>query len=75
MTDEIDQVNQNDDQLLKHQLAIIFEYLINIAQFDLPYILVLLDKTDNMIGGGAASRKRVSDVRHPLIFTHLRGHY
>ena len=50
MADDTDQVNQSDQQLLQRQFATVFEQLINIAQFELPFVLVLLDDTDNVIG-------------------------
>ena len=50
MADDTDQVNQSDEQLMQSQLATVFEYLINIARFALPFVLVPLDDTDNVIG-------------------------
>ncbi len=50
MADDTDQVNQSDQQLLQRQFATVFEQLINIARFELPFVLVLLDDTDNVIG-------------------------
>ena len=40
MADDIDQVNQNDEQLMQRQFATVFEQLINIARFELPFVLV-----------------------------------
>jgi len=50
MADDTDQVNPSDGQLMQRQFAIVFEHLINVTQFDLPFVLVLLDDTDNVIG-------------------------
>ena len=50
MEDDTDQGNQTDQQLLQRQFTTVFEQLINIAQFALPFIVVLLDDTDNVIG-------------------------
>ncbi len=50
MADDADQVNQTDQQLLQRQFTTVFEHLINVTQFDLPFVLVLLDDTDNVIG-------------------------
>ncbi len=50
MADDTDQVNQSDEQLMQRQFATVFEQLINLAQFELPFVLVLLDDTDNVIG-------------------------
>ncbi len=43
MADDTDQVNQGDQQLLPRQFTTVFEYLINVSGFELPFILVLLD--------------------------------
>ena len=50
MADDTEQIEQNDEQLLQSQLATVCEHLINIAQFELPFVLVLLDAYDNVIG-------------------------
>ena len=46
MPDDTDQANQSDPQLLPRQFAIVFEYLINVSGFELPFIFVLLDADD-----------------------------
>ena len=46
MADDTDQANQDDPQLLPRQFAIVFEYLINVSGFELPFIFVLLDVDD-----------------------------
>ena len=50
MADDTDQVNQSDEQLMQRQFATVFEQLINLAQFELPFVLVLIDDTYNVIG-------------------------
>ena len=50
MADDTDQGNQTDQELLQRQFAAVFEQLLNIARFALPFVLVLLDDTDNVIG-------------------------
>lgn len=50
MADDTDQVNQSDPQLLPPQFTTAFEYLINVSGFELPFILVLLDADDCVIG-------------------------
>ena len=50
MTEETDQVNETDEQPLQRQFATVFEHLINVSRFESPYILVLLDADDNVIG-------------------------
>ena len=43
MADDTDQANQSDQQLLQRQFTTVFEYLINVSGFELPFIFVLLD--------------------------------
>ncbi len=50
MADDMDQANQSGEQSMQSQFATVFEHLINVTQFDLPFVLVLLDDTDNVIG-------------------------
>ncbi len=50
MADDSEQTDQSDQQLLQRQFAAVFEQLLNIARFALPFVLVLLDDTDNVIG-------------------------
>jgi hypothetical protein len=66
-------VNQNDDQLLKHQFTIIFEHLINIAQFELPYVLVLLDTADNVIGNKIVGSDENANVLSAVDFMSSEG--
>jgi len=49
MTDDTDQANQSDPQLLPRQFTTVFEYLINVSGFELPFILVLLDADDIVV--------------------------
>jgi hypothetical protein len=53
VADETDQGNQSDEQCMHRQFATVFEQLINLARFTLPFVLVLLDDTDNVIGSQA----------------------
>ena len=50
MEDDTDQVSQDDPQLLPPQFTTVFEYLINVSGFELPFILVLLDANNSVIG-------------------------
>jgi len=43
---DTDQANQSDPHLLPRQFATVFEYLINVSGFELPFIFVLLDVDD-----------------------------
>ena len=49
MADDTDQANPSDPQLLLHQFTTVFEYLLNVAGFELPFILVLLDDDDIVV--------------------------
>ncbi len=50
MADDTDQGNQTDQELLQRQFTTVFEHLINVSRFELPYILVLLDADDDVVG-------------------------
>ncbi len=50
MADDTEQANQSGEQSMQSQFATVFEQLINIARFELPFVLVLLDDTDNVLG-------------------------
>ena len=43
MADDTDQANQSEPQPLPGQFTTVFEYLINVSGFELPFIFVLLD--------------------------------
>jgi hypothetical protein len=49
VADDTDQVSQDDQQLLPRQFTTVFEYLINVSGFELPFIVVLLDADDIVI--------------------------
>jgi hypothetical protein len=49
MADDTDQANPSDPQLLLRQFTTVFEYLLNVSGFELPFILVLLDDDDIVI--------------------------
>jgi hypothetical protein len=49
VADDTDQVNQDDQQLLPRQFTTVFEYLINVSGFELPFIVVLLDGEDIVV--------------------------
>ena len=50
MAHDTEEVNQDDQQLLPRQFTTVFEYLINVSGFELPFILVLLDANDSVVG-------------------------
>ena len=49
MADDTDQANPSYPQLLLRQFTTVFEYLLNVAGFELPFILVLLDDDDIVV--------------------------
>jgi hypothetical protein len=49
VADNIDRVSQDDQHLLPRQLTTVFEYLINVSGFELPFILMLLDADDLIV--------------------------
>ena len=50
VADATNPMNQSDDQLLQRQFTSVFEYLINVSGFELPFTLVLLDADDSVVG-------------------------
>jgi hypothetical protein len=74
MTDDSEQTDKNNDRrLLKHQFTLIFEYLINISRFDPPYILVLLDAADNVIGNKIVQSDEDKSVLSATDFVSSKG--
>jgi hypothetical protein len=47
---DTEEVNQDDQQLLPRPFTTVFEYLINVSGFELPFVLVLLDASDSVVG-------------------------
>jgi hypothetical protein len=50
VVDDTDQVSQDDQQLLPRPFTTLFEYLINVSGFELPFIVLLLDASDSVVG-------------------------
>ena len=50
VADATNPMDQSDDHLLQRQFTTVFEYLINVSGFELPFILVLLDADDSVVG-------------------------
>ena len=50
MADDTDQGNQSYPYLLPGQFTTVFEYLINVSGFELPFILVFLDANGSVVG-------------------------
>ena len=50
MADDTEHMNQSDQDLLERQFTTVFEHLINVLRFKLPFILMLLDSDDTIVG-------------------------
>ena len=62
MADATNPMDPNDDHLLQRQFTTVFEYLINVSGFELPFTLVLLDADDSVVGSkiiGSAEHEEV----------------
>ena len=73
MADDIDQVNQNDPQLLPHQFTTVFEYLINVSGFELPFILVILDADDIVVRNKIVQNSENENVLSAMDFVCSEG--
>jgi len=73
MADDTDQVNQSDPQLLPHPFTTVFEYLINVSGFELPFILVLLDADDSVIGNKIVQNSEHETVLSAMDFVCSEG--
>ena len=49
MADATNPMDQSDEHLLQRQFTTVFEYLINVSGFELPFIFVLLDADDIVV--------------------------
>jgi hypothetical protein len=50
VADATNPMDQSDEHLLQRQFTTVFEYLINVSGFELPFTLVLLDADDSVVG-------------------------
>jgi hypothetical protein len=66
-------VNQSDQQLLQSQFATVFEHLLNVARFELPFILVLLDADDNVVGNKIVQSGENENVLSAMDFVCSEG--
>jgi hypothetical protein len=74
VADDTEQIDQNDDQqLLERQFTTVFEHLINIAQFELPFILVLLDSDDTVVGNKVVQIGENKNVLSAVDFVSSEG--
>ena len=73
MADDTDQANQSDPQLLPRQFTTVFEYLINVSGFELPFILVLLDADDLVVGNKIVRNSENENVLSAIDFVCSEG--
>jgi hypothetical protein len=73
MADDTDQANQSDPQLLPRQFTTVFEYLINVSGFELPFTLVLLDANDSVVGSKIIQSGEHENVLSAIDFIRSEG--
>lgn len=73
MADDTDQANPSDPQLLLRQFTTVFEYLLNVAGFELPFILVLLDANDSVVGNAIVQSGENENVLSAMEFVCSEG--
>ena len=64
MADATNPMGQSDEYLLQRQFTTVFEYLIYVSGFELPFILVLLDADDSVVG-----RKIIRNGEHEVVLS------
>jgi hypothetical protein len=62
VADATNPMDQSDEHLLQRQFTTVFEYLINVSGFELPFILVLLDADDSVVGSKIIRNGEHEDV-------------
>jgi hypothetical protein len=73
MADDTDQANQSDPQLLPCQFTAVFEYLINVSGFELPFISVLLDDDDIVVRNKIVQSSENENVLSAMDFVCSEG--
>ena len=73
MADDTDQVNQDAQHLLPPQFTAVFEYLINVSGFELPFIVVLLDAEDIVVRNTITQSSENENVLSALDFVCSEG--
>jgi hypothetical protein len=71
--DDTDQMNQSDEQLLQSQFATVCEQLISVARFELPFVLVILDADDNVVGNKIVQGGEKKNVLTAIDFVFSEG--
>lgn len=73
MADDTDQANQSDQHLLPRQFTTVFEYLINVSGFELPFILVLLDADGIVVRNKIVQNSENKNVLSAMDFVSSEG--
>jgi hypothetical protein len=73
MADDTNQANQSDPQPLPRQFTTVFEYLINVSGFELPFSLVLLDAGDLVVGNKIVRNSENENVLSAIDFVCSEG--
>ena len=73
MADDTNHVSQDDQPLLPRQFTTVFEYLINVSGFELPFILVLLDANDSVVGNAIVQSGENENVLSAMEFVCSEG--
>jgi len=73
VADDTEHMNQSDQELLERQFTTVFEHLINVLQFELPFILVLLDSDDTIVGNKVVQIGENENVLSAVDFVSSEG--
>ena len=73
MADDTDQANPSEPQPLPRQFTTVFEYLINVSGFELPFILVLLDADDIVVRNKIVQNSENGNVLSAMDFVCSEG--
>jgi hypothetical protein len=73
VADDTEHMNQSDQELLQRQFTTVFEHLINVLRFELPFILVLLDSDDTVVGNKVVQIGENENVLSAVDFVSSEG--
>ena len=73
MADDTEHMNHSDQDLLERQFTTVFEHLINVLRFELPYILALLDSDDTVVGNKVVQIGENKNVLSAVDFVSSEG--
>jgi len=73
VADDTEHMNQSDQELLQRQFTTVFEHLINVLRFELPFILVLHDSDDTVVGNKVVQSGENENVLSAVDFVSSEG--